>query len=107
MPFEAGQSGNPGGRSKRAKLVADALIIELKSRDNKSTEAEPQGIRKIVAKLVDLAEGGDMKAIEFVRDTTDGKPAQAIVGDEDEPPINLVSKIVREIVRPQPNNSNG
>jgi hypothetical protein len=30
-----------------------------------------------------------------------GKPAQAIVGDSDADPINIVSKIERTIVRPK------
>lgn len=66
-----------------------------------------KALRIIAAKLIEKAQEGDMQAIKELADRTDGKPAQAIVGDEDEPPINLVSKIVREIVRPQPNNSNG
>ena len=66
-----------------------------------------KALRIIAAKLIEKAQEGDMQAIKELADRTDGKVPQAIVGDEDEPPINLVSKIVREIVRPQPNNSNG
>jgi hypothetical protein len=41
-----------------------------------------------------LAEGGEKWAVEFVRDTTDGKPTQAIVGgDEDDNPISLVTRV--------------
>jgi hypothetical protein len=91
MPFEEGVSGNPGGRPKRAKLTYDAMLVELKSRESSK---DPKGIRKIVQTVVDLAEGGEKWAVEFVRDTTDGKPAQAIVGgDEDDSPISLVTRI--------------
>ena len=107
MPFEPGTSGNPGGRPKRAKLTYDALVIELKARDAKSSDADPKGLRKIVSSVIDLAEGGDMKAVEFIRDTIDGKPTQAIAGDDEGDPISVVTKIVREIVRPQPANPNG
>lgn len=108
MPFEPGQSGNPNGRPRKAKLTYDALMVELKSREHDSTDADPKGLRKIVAKVTDLAEGGDMKAVEFIRDMTDGKPKQAVVGgDEDDEPLRMVTKIVREIVRPQPNDPHG
>lgn len=89
MPFVEGQSGNPGGRPKRAKLTYDTLMVELKSRETSGTEADPKGMRKIVAKVVDLAEAGERWATEFIRDTVDGKPAQTIIGDNDEDPVNL------------------
>lgn len=94
MPFEPGQSGNPNGRPKKAKLTFDALMIELKSRENQGTKADPKGLRKIVGKVVDLAEGGERWAAEFIRDTIDGKPTQAIVGgDEDDNPLSIVTRI--------------
>jgi hypothetical protein len=33
---------------------------------------------------------GDIAAMAFARDTQDGKPAQAIIGDNDEDPISVV-----------------
>src|SRR3569623_32199 len=96
MPFEEGNNANPGGRPTRAKMTLDALPIELKSREK---SADPKGIRKIVSKVVDLAEEGERWAVEFVRDTIDGKPAQAIVGDNDADPINIVGRVERQIVR--------
>lgn len=88
MPFEEGQSGNPGGKPKRAKMAYDALIVELKSRE---TEKDPKGIRKIMQKVVDLAEAGEQWAVLFIRDTVDGKPAQQVIhaGDEEGGPIDL------------------
>jgi hypothetical protein len=66
-----------------------------------------KALRIIAAKLIEKAQEGDMQAIKELADRTDGKVPQAIVGDDDEAPINVVNKIVREIVRPQPNNPNG
>jgi hypothetical protein len=85
MPFEEGKSGNPGGRPKRIKMTFDALMVELKSREQGD---DPRGLRKVVQKVVDLAEGGERWAVEFIRDTIDGKPAQTIIGDNDADPVN-------------------
>lgn len=97
MPFEEGKSGNPGGRPKRAKLTYDALMVELKSRESSK---DPKGLRKIVSTVVDLAEGGERWATEFIRDTTDGKPTQAIEGDvtvtADDTITGLLARIASE-----------
>lgn len=91
MPFEEGKSGNPGGRPKRAKMTYEALVVELKSRESGE---DPRGLRKIMVKVVDLAEGGERWATEFIRDTIDGKPTQAIVGgDEDENPVSIITRV--------------
>lgn len=73
----------------------------------KEAGEDHKALRIIAAKLIEMAQGGDMQAIKELADRTDGKPAQAIVGDDESDPINVVTKIVREIVRPQPSNPNG
>ena len=57
-------------------------------------------IRTGLNAVLESAAGGDMKAIEFVRDTFDGKPAQAVQlsGDEDAPVA--FTAITRTIVKP-------
>lgn len=93
MPFAEGESGNPGGRPKRAKMTYDALMLELKARESASTEASPKGLRKIVAKVADLAEEGERWATEFIRDTVDGKPAQQVnLADDEGGPLTVVLK---------------
>lgn len=47
-----------------------------------------------------LLEQGDVQSIRELADRLDGKPAQAIIGDNSEDPINLVTEIRRTIVRP-------
>jgi hypothetical protein len=74
MPFEPGQSGNPEGR-KRTSFTRDALLLEIKAREK---EGDKRGIRKMAAKVMDLAEEGERWAAEYVRDTLDGKPAQQV-----------------------------
>jgi hypothetical protein len=92
VTFQPGQSGNPGGRSKSEKLYRDALrkaILDI-------AENDPQRRRKIeliaeahVAKAME----GDVPAINSLADRLDGKPAQAITGDDDNGP--LIVKILR------------
>ncbi len=77
MTFEKGKSGNPSGR-KRNTFMTDALLIEAKEREK---DGDKRGMRRIAVKLFDQAEEGDIRSAEFIRDTLDGKPVQAIEGD--------------------------
>lgn len=91
------------GRPKSEKTFANMLRIAIK-------EAHGDGgdkLRAVADALVSKAISGDVPAIKEIADRLDGKVPQALVGDDDEPPINLVTKIVREIVRPQSDNPNG
>jgi len=89
MPFQPGQSGNPGGRPKGEAIVRDAA--------RKQTEA---AIGVLASALTDEDPRVRIKAAEVLLDRGWGKPSQAIdVGSDPERP--LVSKVVREIVRPK------
>ncbi len=83
MPFEKGRSGNPGGRPKE-----NAEVKRL---------AREQGEASI-AKLVALRDSADervaLAAAQALLDRAFGKPAQAIIGgDEDDPAIKTVTRI--------------
>lgn len=94
MPFEPGQSGNPGGRPK-TKPFKEALMMEaLACERGDPCEALPGSLRWNARKLL---EQGDVQAIKELADRTDGKVAQAIVGDDEHDPIRI-SKIERVIV---------
>jgi len=95
-------AGNENSGRRAEKPFRDALRMQLKEAGE-----DHKALRLIAAKLIEMAQGGDMQAIKELADRTDGKPAQAIVGDDESDPINVVTKIVREIVRPQPSNPNG
>jgi len=93
MPFEKGKSGNPGGRPK-AKPFHDALMIEIAAAGD-----DHRALRKIAAALLAKAAHGDVPAINALADRTDGKVAQALIGDVSEDAVQ-VHTIVRKIVEP-------
>lgn len=67
--FQPEQSGNPAGRPK------NSVTTLLKNTDKETT-------KKIAKKLTELAEDGDLKAIDMFIDRTDGKVAgDALVQD--------------------------
>jgi hypothetical protein len=105
MPFEKGQSGNPGGRPK-VKPFKDALLMEAKlAESGEPCEAKPGSLRWNARKLLDQ---GDVQSIKELADRLDGKVAQAVIGgDEDDPAINMVQRIERIVVRPNAPNPNG
>lgn len=86
MPFEAGKSGNPNGRPKKGKAMADALRVAL----SKSTDGK-QNKRAIAEKLVEMARDGNIEAMKIVFERTDGKVPQTNVvqGDEDGGPVTV------------------
>lgn len=93
MPFEPGQSGNPGGKPKTKEFKA-ALLVALKRADGDKTK-----LAQIAEALVEKAATGDVPAIREIADRTDGKATQPISGDEDGPAI--VHRVVNEIVDPK------
>lgn len=57
-------------------------------------------LRLIAERLVQEAEAGNVVAMKEVADRLEGKVPQAIIGDSDADPINMVTEIRRTIVRP-------
>lgn len=95
MPFEPGESGNPGGRPKSNKQFKEALNVAIKRTDGDKTK-----LAQIAEALVEKAIAGDVPAINAVADRLDGKATQPIAGDDDAPAIKF-ARIVREIVDPR------
>jgi len=88
---------------RREKPFAKALAMEIAEAGENA-----KALRNIAKVLIAKAEEGDMQAIKEFIDRTDGKAPQAIIGgDENDPAINIVGKIINEIVSARPQNTNG
>lgn len=81
MVWAPGQSGNPSG-TQRPKVVQAAIRRAVADEDG-------QKLRRIADKVVQLAQDGERWAVEFVRDTLDGKPAQNIELDSEAGPVAI------------------
>ena len=95
MPFAPGQSGNPGG-SRARKIISETL--------RRAALEGIEELRKGADKIVAQASEGDLAAWGFIRDSLDGKPAQAVVvsGDDEAPPVSLRATVELIHARPLP-----
>lgn len=93
MPFEKGKVANPGGRPKTKAFTEALRIILLQpAKDAFDVSEKARKIDVIAMRLVKNAFEGDMAAIKEVADRVEGRPAQAITGDNDADPITHVFK---------------
>jgi hypothetical protein len=79
VTWQKGQSGNPGGQHREKPFRDELRKIAL-------TE-ERRRLATAAKKLFDRADQGDVAAIKEIGDRLDGKVPQAIVGDEEHPPV--------------------
>lgn len=77
----------------RAKVWRAAIMRALERR--KPADERVQAIDELADQLLNLVAMGDLGALKEFGDRLDGKPAQAIIGgDEDDPAIKTVSEII-------------
>ena len=93
MAFQPGQSGNPAGNPKSKRFLA-ALDRAIAQDDGKK-------VRDAADKLLDLAAAGEAWAIKELADRLDGKPAQTVAGDP-ENPLTFIGRVERVIVKNAP-----
>jgi hypothetical protein len=67
----AGVKGRSGVNRNKLKPFEDALRMEINAAGD-----DHKCLRRIAAKLLAMAEGGELQAIGMVADRLDGKPAQ-------------------------------
>ena len=73
MTWAKGQSGNPFGRMVRQKPFQTALMMEL-LRDG----PDMPRLRRAINQVLDKAAEGDLEAVKFIADRTDGRAKQEI-----------------------------
>lgn len=89
----------PLGSQNKDKPFRDALRMELAALG----EDDPKTLRRLARRLLETASTGEnsLAAIREVADRLDGKPAQAVIGgDEDDPAIKTITQIELIGVRP-------
>lgn len=89
MAWQPGQSGNPNGAPKRAKIWREAINRAIKRRE----QDDPQALEKLADKLLAAVDAGDIAAIKEFGDRIDGKVAQAIGGDDELGPIKNILEV--------------
>lgn len=90
-------AGRPPGSQNKDKPFRDALRLELAAAGE-----DHKAMRIIARNLIEAASNAKNKdmlqAIREIADRMDGKPAQAIIGDNDEDPVNVLQRIERVLV---------
>lgn len=91
----------PAGSQNKDKPFRDALRVEAAlAESGDETPAHKGSLRWIARQLLNRA-GEETAAAREIGDRLDGKPAQAIIGgDEDDPAVQHIHRIERVIVRP-------
>jgi hypothetical protein len=91
--------GAPVGNQNAAKAKVWRAAIMRALERRKPADERIQAIDELAEQLINLVAAGDLGALKEFGDRLDGKPAQAIIGgDEDDPPLKL--KGVIDLVRP-------
>lgn len=82
------------GRPPKEKSFANMLNIAIKEAVEGSDITK---LRAVADALVAKAIGGDVAAIKEVAERLDGKVPQALVGDDDEPPLSIALMELRAV----------
>ena len=99
--------GRPAGSANKDKPFREALRMEAALAEQGQQTPAHEGSLRWVARQLLIRAGAETAAAKEVGDRLDGKPAQAIIGgDDDDAPVRLET-IRRIIVDPNPGHSDG
>ena len=90
--------GAPVGNqnAKKAKRWQDALVKALAQYQSPDV-AQGQALFRIAERVVEEALNGSKDAWQEIGNRLDGKPAQVIIGDDDEAPVTIREIIIRAV----------
>ena len=83
--------------AKRQRIWHAAIMRALEARDKSRVDGKRE-LDELAAKLIDLVATGDLAALKEFGDRLDGKPAQVVIGDANEDPIQIQGRI--SLVKP-------
>lgn len=92
-------AGAPIGNNNPAKGKLWKAAINRALEKRSKVDAK-EALDELAEKLLSACESGEGWALKELGDRLDGKPAQAIIGD-DENPLQVVQRVERVIVRPK------
>jgi hypothetical protein len=92
-------AGRPRGSQNKDKPFRDALRIEAALAEKGQETPAPKGSLRYIARQLLNRAGEETAAAREIGDRLDGRPAQAIVGDDQLDPIRHVQEVRRIIVR--------
>jgi hypothetical protein len=92
MPFQPGQSGNPGGQ--RPKQFKQQFIAALNEAAGDATK-----LRRVVDSIIAKAIEGDVAAASLIMDRVDGKVPQAVAGADGEGPVSVLLQVISGVDR--------
>lgn len=91
----APEGNNNAGKGKEWKEALRYALLNYEGKDIERGKA----LKAIAKKLVEKAVEGEYAAIQEIGNRLDGKPAQVVVGDNDEPPVRVEGRIV--LIKPE------
>jgi Resolvase, N terminal domain/Family of unknown function (DUF5681) len=81
MPWNPGQSGNPGG-NRTTKPIRDAIFMELAAADEGREDPVPKrSLRMAIRQQLDKASSGDLAALQFLAERIEGNLRRLEPGD--------------------------
>ena len=87
--FPKGKSGNPNGRPRNPELpsIRDAIAAALSA--PRGVRGDRTALDNVLERLVEMAEGGNVRAAEILMDRAFGRPLQSIAAEIEGPPPPL------------------